>query len=287
MQCSICQREITHKFIQDSEGQYHIPCYEQNKCPKCDVCLQPIRGKYLIDPWGQYSHLVHQRQRIQQCHCCSRVIGAKTSNGGIQYGDGRIICGICKITEITDSQQIKHAKGLVIEQLMAVGLDYIPNYIAVSLADRRLLNTRLGVHQKTNSYGFTKTLKKEHPTLGPIMEHSIFILYGLPRLFFLGVLAHELLHVWLNERQIKLPEKEMEGFCNLGTYAIYQQNGTPLANLLLERLQNDPDPIYGDGFRKMQKRLLKKGWAQVIDEVQNYQPSSLQKFLNFTDKFIT
>ena len=252
--CDQCGGALTTTYSRDDSGNYHTACFETYKLPPCDACGLPLKGKYLLHIWGHKAHREHP-----QCHVCNRIISEKTSHGGAQYGDGRVVCGICRITEITDNQQIEHAKAKVIEQLQAVGFDYIPHYLAVSLADQRTMSQRLGVKQSANSHGYTKTLEKQIPGQGRIQEHSIFILYGLPRLVFHGILAHELLHVWLNARKInQWQDKEIEGFCNLGTALIYQNEGTPLAEVLLKKMAEDPNPVYGDGYRKMKDKLNKK-----------------------------
>lgn len=287
--CGVCGGELTGSFSRDAEGKaYHSSCYAENKASRCDGCGQPLVGQFLQDLWGHKLHPHHGGLPTLQCHVCARLISQKTSQGGVQYGDGRVVCGICQISEITTPEQIEQARGLVLQQLKTVGFEYIPNYLAVSLADQRTLQQRLGVGRQTNSHGFTKTLIRDMPGQGKIQEHSIFILYGLPRLQFMGVLAHELLHVWLNERQLNdvWGEKEIEGFCNLATALVYQNDGTPLAGVLMQRLEKDPNPVYGEGYRKMAAKLQKLGWAGLIAEMVNKPQSALGKLIRFTDRFV-
>lgn len=287
--CAVCGDALTGTYTRDSDGQtYHTACYAEHKAPRCDGCAQPIVGQFLQDLWGHRLHPHHGGLPTLQCHVCARLISQKTSQGGVQYGDGRVVCGICQITEITTPAQIEQARQAVLQQLQAVGFDYIPQYIAVSLADQRTLQKRLGVGRNANSHGFTKTLIREVAGQGQCQEHSIFILYGLPRLQFMGVLAHELLHVWLNEKALNevWGEREIEGFCNLGTALVYQNDGTPLAGVLHQRLAQDPNPIYGEGYRKMAAKLQKSGWPGLLAEMQAKPQSALGKLMRFTDRFI-
>lgn len=287
--CVHCARPINAEFHRDESGAWHVGCYERVKLEPCPACGGPLKGKILIDPWGQKAHAVHGSQRTLSCSICARLISQATSHGGVQHGDGRVVCGICRITEISTPDQIAQLKQTVIAQLQAVGFDYIPGYIAVTLADQRRMNQRLGVHAGSNSHGYTQTLEKR--LNGQLTrEHSIYVLLGLPRLAFMGVLAHELLHVWLNDRGIHhWSEKECEGFCNLGTALIYANDATPLASVLRKRMDDDKGPIYGDGYRLMQARLNKLGWPGLIQAMQ--QPPSgvktgLKKLNAFIDKFI-
>lgn len=281
--CVICQQAISDRYHTDAQGAYHVACFEQHRLQPCAICQAPLKGKYLQDSWGHQACTQHGGRKTQQCHVCARLIGQATSQGGVQYGDGRIVCGLCRMSEVTTPAQIEQSRQRVLQALHAVGFDYIPNYIAVSLGDKQTLNRSLG--RGGNCHGFTKTIERtvngqKHS------EHSIFILYGLPRLMFEGVLAHELIHVWLNERQLNHhAPREIEGFCNLGTAWIYQEDATPLANVLLERMQKSADPVYGEGYRRQLKRVQSQGWVATIAAMQQG-PGAVSRFLKFTDRWI-
>ncbi len=250
----------------------------------CAVCHQQITGKYLYNHWQETVHVKHQGVKTAQCSTCARFISGATQNG-IRYGDGRVVCGICQVTAVTEEQKVEHARRRVLEMLTGAGFDYIPDYIAVTLTDQRRLQQKLGRHG--NSYGLTKTLEKKENGVLVYREHSIFVLYGLPRLVFEGVLAHELLHVWLNER----PESrertpaEVEGFCNLASALIYGQEQTPMAQYLLERLHSDPDPVYGDGYRQQQAFVQRHGW-QAMREHMLRPAAPLKQMYNKLDGFL-
>lgn len=285
LHCTLCGQRIEGQYTTDAQGHYHLSCFEREKRFPCDGCGQPLSGKYLQDIWDNRVHAHHGGQKTQQCHICARLISERTSQGGVQYADGRVVCGLCRISEITTPAEIERAKVEVLDLLHRTGFDYIPQYISVSLADRRMLNQRLGVSLRANSHGYTKTLERHINAENILLEHSIFMLYGLPRLMFHAVLAHELIHVWLNERRLHhWSPKEVEGFCNLGSALVYQQDHSPLARVLEQRLESDPDPVYGDGYRLMKKRLHKKGWAQLITEMQQISP--LQSLNRFVDRFL-
>lgn len=82
-------------------------------------------------------------------------------------------------------------------------------------------------------------------------SHSIYLFDHLPKIQFAGVLAHEMLHAWQNEKGISLPPPATEGFCNVGSYVVYEAIGTELARYFIRCLEGDPNPVYGDGFRKV------------------------------------
>jgi hypothetical protein len=271
--CARCDQAISGSYTRYQEQPYHDACYAEI-APRCALCQQALSGKYLIDPWGQCAHPAHAGHKTEQCHACGRFIGVQTTHGGVRFGDGRTLCGLCQISEVSQPAEIEQLKADILAQLHGVGFDYIPRYIAVTLADQRLLNQRLGISRHANSQGLTKTLEKRENGQLVYREHSIFVLHGLPRLLFCGVLAHELLHVWLNDRGLnQRSDAEVEGFCNLGSALIFQQDSTPLGAYLLQRLESDVSPVYGEGYRQMRARLQRSGWAGVISHMQ--QPPGL------------
>ena len=65
----------------------------------------------------------------------------------------------------------------------------------------------------------------------------------------------------------------MEGFCNLGSRAVYMTEtaDAALAGVLLQQMESDPDPVYGDGYRQMKDIMEQQGWPGVIHKLSSYQ----------------
>lgn len=263
LKCKVCNKGISGEYVRDSEGNYHSECYSSNKAIKCNVCGETIDGKYFVDDWNNKSHAQHNGIKPEFCDCCSRIISEKTSKNSVKYKDGRQICGICQQTEITEVHQTVPLKLDVIEQLNKVGFKYIPAFIKVTLDNKVNINKMLGSSITNNTHGYTHTI---HKSLNS-KEHSICMLYGLPKLLFKGVLAHEMLHVWLNEKNIDMTHEKTEGFCNLGAELIYKNDDSEFAKVLLKKLESDTDLAYGEGYRQMSKRLHGIGWQNLINEV--------------------
>lgn len=266
--CAICGLSIVGDYTEDSEGIYHIACYKNKKLPRCDVCQAPIEGKYIEDLWGNISHEYHDGKSYNLCSSCSVIISKRTSKGGYEYSDGRLICGVCRESAVFHmtvvDQLIKSIKML----LKTTGMDSLPEKINVSLVDFDTMKKKSGSDNK-NTKGFTKSSVMSIRSLNISSKHDIFILYGLPELEFKGVLAHELMHVWLNDQGISLTQRETEGFCNLGSMLVYQNDQSKLASILLENLARDPDPAYGDGYRWMLNKLEQKGWGDLLNDLKD------------------
>lgn len=265
--CAVCGLTISGEYTEDQGGVYHIECYKQRKLPQCDVCLDPIEGDYVKDPWGNISHTSHQGKPYKMCSSCSAIVSGRTSRGGFLYSDGRVVCGRCRASAVFHPTSVTHLTRTVIDTLSRSGFGDFPDNVTVTLVDLHTMKSKSGSDKKSTK-GFTKTSVTSVGSFTLYSSHEIFILYGLPELEFKGILAHELLHTWLNARKISLPKKEIEGFCNIGSMIVYRQDGSKLATVLLDNMQNDPDPTYGDGYRLMLNRLDQYGLPRLIEQVQ-------------------
>lgn len=268
--CHHCGEAIQGTYSRDAVGRYHPDCYTRLHNLVCSLCSETIRGSYTFDHWGNKAHTEHGGVATGICHVCARLMQADAAGGGRALSDGRLLCGGCHASEVVTFQQIQQAKLEVIAAMQAVGFAYIPDYIKVELSeDQGLLNERLRASPTGNIHGFTRTARRLIPGYGEILEHSIHVLSGLPRIAFMGVLAHELLHVWIHEQGLShLSHAEVEGFCNLGTALMLSRatagEEATLAQVLLQRMDEDPDPAYGDGYRAMAWRREQFGWPALL-----------------------
>ena len=226
---------------------------------ECTICLSKIDSEYSMDAWGNAFHTYHESEGLF-CHSCSRIISKGVTNGGYIYSDGRHLCSLCKTSVIQNESESKKALNDVILQLSKVGIDISLENIAISIVNLNQLNKRIGILSDNKLKGYTQTNENSRSKL----QYEIYLLNGLPELEFKATLAHELLHVWLNNNSIILNNKIEEGFCNLGNYLIYSNSNTKYATIHLKAMENNNDEIYGDGYRYMKKILIKHGWTQII-----------------------
>ena len=273
--CDHCGQAIKGKYTHDAQGRYHPECYTQRHGLICAICSETIQGKYLYDHWGNKTHSEHADGPVRSCHVCARLMSATAAQGGRVLTDGRALCPDCHGSEVVTFGLIQAAKLGVIERMHQAGFDYIPDYIKVELSqDQQLLNQRMQASPTGNIHGFTRTAQRNIPGYGLILEHSISVLSGLPRVAFMGVLAHELLHVWIHENSLShLSHAEVEGFCNLGSALILEAalkgEDAPLAEVLLRRMEEDQDLAYGEGYRAMAWRLQNSTWSELISALKD------------------
>lgn len=76
-----------------------------------------------------------------------------------------------------------------------------------------------------------------------------------------------MLHLWQYKHQLNPRPEICEGFCNLGSYEVLKSIGTEVALSRITHLEKDPDPIYGEGFRKVKSVYDTGGWQAVITKI--------------------
>ncbi len=268
--CAVCNKAISDQYAEDNGRKFHVQCYKQHKLPKCSFCNIPLEGVHLKDPWGNVYHGSHRGQDTPTCFSCARVISQQSSNGGVRLADGRSLCSFCHKYAIKELSQVAPHFRAALETLRKVGISGIPKDLTIELVDRRELARRtngLSYHIEGGMRGLTlseETLvgKKRKST-----KHSIYLLQHMATLELEGVLAHELMHVWLFENKIKLTSAETEGFCNLGNYLTYSKIPSPMSAHFLQSLDADKDPVYGDGYRMMKIRLDQEGWLKLLNSI--------------------
>lgn len=263
IRCGICGKPIEGDYVRDN-GVYHESCYKEHKLERCVVCSRPLDGRHIVDAWGNKAHERHGSEDSLQCGSCGRIIAKKSSGGGSRYHDGRLICGICSRTAVHNLDHLKKVSDEIFSLFSSVGIMGIPRGIPVTLVDKDGLKKQSGVGYNESARGFTLSLSKRQNTKTLSRDHTIFILEGLPLLEFKGILAHEYLHVWLSENEIHPSAQATEGFCNLGIMLVNTNDSSALARVLQTELENNPDPIYGKGYRAIKKKLDQKGWEGLI-----------------------
>jgi hypothetical protein len=241
----------------------------------CCICQEPLVGETIQDTWKNLAHLTH---RIGFCSSCERILSPHGSSGGFQYSDGRLICGLCKKMAILDDVSANQSRRKVLGQLENVGFLGIPKNIKITLAHPQILSAH---SRKSHTSGLTLSHFhfSDYKRVG--ITHQIGILYGLPKIEFEAVMAHEFLHVWQQENNIRFSLLYAEGLCELGGFLVYSEENSDLAKHLLQKMKNSKDPVYGNGFRLMQKKLEALGWEGLIQEVlrnkQGFESSVLKK----------
>lgn len=265
--CDYCKKPIEGRYNVFENKSYHEDCYTNHIVPRCDICDAPLDGKYVVDFWGTNFHKTHSDE-LPECSSCSRLISEKTTDGGYRLGDGRTLCGICNRTAVIDEFIIESSLNQVKRLLASNGINDLPSEIPISIVAKDKLKQISPIYSE-NMKGFTD--QNAQSINGKIIsrESHIYILSHLPRINFESVLAHELMHVYLFENDLDLRSDIREGFCNLGSEMVYEDDNSQYSQFMLQSMKESPDPDYGEGYRKMSKILYRKGWRYVLEELEH------------------
>ena len=235
---------------------------EENNFISCSICENHIKDKeYYVDAWGNPFHMYHKKIG-QFCECCSRIISQKITNGGYKLIDGRHVCSLCNASIIRSSDIEKSLKK-VIQTLKQNGVTNIQiDEIKVELIDR----LKMSEYYKFGEIEHLKGLTKVNPNESKIFK--VYILSNLPKVQFEAILAHELLHVWLFKKNIKLDKSIMEAFCNLGSYLIYSLNDTKFSKIHLMSLENSNTNPDAYKYSILKSMLEKNSFKYIINNIE-------------------
>ena len=228
----------------------------------CDICNEVIVSEYYIDAWGNKFHSAH-KEKGSFCNTCSRIISKGLTGGGFEFNDGRHMCKLCSASMINSEHLKIESINNVMSILKEIDISIDDQFLSINLVDRESLQNAtfsISSHSKKTIKGYT--YYNNH-------KYVINILWGLNRLEFEAILAHELLHVWVDYNNIKLNKSKLEGFCNLGSTLVYDSYDLELSRVLKKSIEDNPDPVYGKGYKYMNSLLEIYGWDKLISMLLN------------------
>jgi hypothetical protein len=142
--------------------------------------------------------------------------------------------------------------------------------------DLKLINRyemlRINTTGGREAWGYSE-LKGKTSLFGLLKEQKIkvYALSGMPRSFLLGVLAHELMHVWLfAHAPLDMDQALCEGSCEYAAYLVLKKRRDPHSRYFLEKQITNKDAVYGDGIRAVTKYVDKVGIYAWLDYLQGH-----------------
>jgi hypothetical protein len=241
----------------------------------CDICGDIITDEYIQDFWENKYHK-HHVDEYESCKYCQRLICNEITGGGIQYRDGRNICGICLEKAITTGRQAVQLLEKVRDQL-AINDIFVTEKINLQLVNIDRLKKICGSHLDKMSGCTTCETKNVLSSLQSSTSNSqnfdIYILNGLPRMDFIWVVAHEMMHVWLCVNgSWAMDDTLREGNCNYASYLVLKENPGKESDFIIRNMNNSDNEIYGNGFRRVRRYAENHGikrWLSYIRENKN------------------
>lgn len=178
---------------------------------RCAACGEILSGTFFALPDRQERYCLRCIATRPRCDCCSAPVGDLHWT----LHDGRIQCQICHTSAIYDPVQaeriFRETVGAIIAQL---GLE-LQIGVAFRLVDAPLMAEIRA--QARDGHPIEERVLGLYQRRGDV--RAIYMLYGLPRLLFRTVVAHEYAHAWQNENAPNLNDDGLrEGFAEWVAY---------------------------------------------------------------------
>jgi hypothetical protein len=268
--CERCGKPFNGEFFEHEGKAYCEADYHQLFSPRCMVCGAAMRGEYTVNGWGEQYCPRHERD-LARCYSCNRPMSQRLTGGGVAYRDGRSQCNLCRQTSVHSVPAGEEIMARVRATLAKSGIK-VERPIPLKLADAMDLR-RLATHDYSadpSGIASTRLWTEGDREVGREVE-GISILHGLPEWHFAAVAAHELGHAWLFiNRYPTLPPAVEEGICELCEYLWLREQNTTEARWLLEAMEQNPDPIYGEGYRAARRALDTHGLQSLLAHVRQH-----------------
>lgn len=177
------------------------------------------------------------------CTYCYCQFGKFTGLTGMQYADGRTICQNCHKTAIKTSEQLQCVWDFAALQIKRLGFSVELEKVPVTLLNQD------AIYSQFNMKNICGLAISEVSTFKGDTQSEIIMLYGVPMVHAVGILAHEAMHVYCRQHGMTYTSDE-EGFCEYVAYLILLKMGSADAKELVQNMLDNPEEIYGGGLRK-------------------------------------
>lgn len=265
--CARCN-DILQGSIYEKEGErYCSRCYLDALADRCVVCGEPIAdGQYPKNFYGETWHESCASRR-KTCFVCGRSVGGKGGLPERRLDDGRTLCHVCQAEGLSRKPDAERRLGDVAVELRALGVILDTRDIELVLCGDIDELRRLSGGHKTAGH----TLFEERRIFGRTVwsKTTIYLLTHLRRPRFDCVAAHELGHVFIRRNLRRdLPLDVEEGFCNYLASLILAPNDDELSRYLLQGMEEDPDPDYGFGYRRVRDYARGKTMQELLQALE-------------------
>ncbi len=275
--CSVCGKKCHGGYTLKGKRYCSKKCIATTY-KKCQLCGQPSPSGMIFnkDPNLFYCP---KCSKLPKCFSCSKPCK------GYMLKDGRYICSNCNTTAVisrTEAKKLFNEVRSVMKHKLKL---YTKHNVIFQIIDRSTLLKlsphigdikELGLYSYKSSYTtVTETSKslfgkdKVNSFIKDKKENfNIYVLYGLPKNKMIEVIGHELGHDWQqahfpNIKDLKIKEGWAEYVATLINIQYHQKN-------MNKRMEENPDPIYGAGYRLFAKAAKTGGHKQVIKLLKHY-----------------
>ena len=279
--CSQCGSQIRpgqQYMVSNGKVFCSRPCYIQT-LPECTICGKRsfTGGIYALD---HSFFACTDCMKFPRCFSCMIPTPSGTPLSG-----GRVICPSCGRTAVSSPAQAQSIFNEV-RNTMRFSLGIVTKHpILFALTDPLTLHQLSGarsaqlVEQGLYHYNVDVERVTTRDYLGRKVGENlykknetvrIYVLDHLPRNRMEHVMAHELTHDWMTAFYPGIREDWIKE--GVAEYIAWRYNQYKKRNKLNSRVENNPDPVYGGGFRRIRKMVRNRGF------------DGLKKFLEFKSR---
>jgi hypothetical protein len=196
---------------------------------------------------------------VATCAFCARPRGAGEP-GWHDLGGGAVRCPTCALEAVDTQESLRRNVPVVRQVTSDLGFALASRVRVVFGTEDDLLGAG-----PDGAFGVTELRITGARTADATV---VRVLRGLPAFVFGRVVAHELGHAWLAQFGARPADPAVEeGVCELISYAWLKRAATPHAETLREMIRDNPDPLYGNGFRMVYAAVRHHGLATVISSM--------------------
>jgi hypothetical protein len=256
--CARCGDVITGPYTVYEGQSLHDRCYNDHYLSYCSICKGAIVGPFSYNSWGDTVHARHANE-FPSCAYCGRLKAEPLSGRGVRYPDGRELCSACYGRAVSNMSAARAVMDTVVNTLRLHGIR-IEHDFALHLVDQDEMS-RANPADGMEALGYTG-LEKRSAVFGLVSTSTIdvYVLSGMPRTFLAGVLAHEIMHVWLfTNAPLENDHVLNEGSCEYAAYLAIRNRPGRMTQFYLESQMASKDRVYGEGFRKVKGYVANVG----------------------------
>lgn len=262
LNCSVCGREIHGQYLR-TEGKIlcSAECWEK-LLPRCSLCDAPLSGRYVKFETGGKEHL-YCMKCAELPHCFSCDLPTR----GVRLPDGRTLCPECAATTVRDPAKAEELYRRVEQEVFRILGSSGCGRTRFGLCSLAELNPGHGVADgKKFELGRCRYERRSRSDTGETVSEkcTVRILDSLPEAQFIEVAAHEAAHDWLNHHTEHVPAQWNEGFAEYVASLVNGRHGNASRNL---RMEENPDSVYGGGFRAVRDFARRYGLPALLEKL--------------------
>jgi hypothetical protein len=225
----------------------------------CTVCGRPPTGTISVSLHGEITCVRHPVRAL--CVFCGRPDPEPQPPGWRTFAPG-LRCTTCGADVVETQAEARRLLPGIRREMADIGIT-LPTRVLVRLVPCDQLDPGRQPIAGALLLGVTEHIPRGAGRRAEVVE--IRIARGQPLLQFGRAVAHEMGHAWLTQHGAVRPDPAIEeGLCELFAHGWLKRRDGPTAEELRRRLRENPDPVYGVGFRTVRDAATRHGVSAVL-----------------------